>query len=133
MVSLDEFRPRPQAAPDVPQLSQTSARKNGKPSISRMAQKIELVTQLFSGSGNCKWFCAVTESQGVIEATTNLLQAQQSLEKNAGIKSIIPMIDNTPIVAESMNLEGQCPSKCSKQCSLHKPVCTGEMIISTFH
>ena len=45
-----EFRPRPQAGPDAPQLSQTSPRKNGKPSISRMAQKIELIIRLFSGS-----------------------------------------------------------------------------------
>ena len=44
-----KFRPRPQAAPDVPQVPQTFARKNGKPSISRMAQKIELIIRLFSG------------------------------------------------------------------------------------
>ncbi len=34
---------------DVPQISQTSARKIGKPAISRMAQKIESVIRLFSG------------------------------------------------------------------------------------
>ena len=58
MVSLDleisillgyKFRPRPQAGLEAPQLSQTSSRKNGKPSISRMAQKIELIIRLFSG------------------------------------------------------------------------------------
>ena len=42
-----KFRPRPQAAPEAPQLPQTSAKKNGKPSISRIAQKIELVIRLF--------------------------------------------------------------------------------------
>ena len=47
-----KFRPSPQAAPEAPQLSQTSSRKNGKPSISRMAQKIELVIRLFSGLKN---------------------------------------------------------------------------------
>ena len=44
-----KFRPRPQAGPEAPQLPQTSPRKNGKPSISRMAQKIELVIRLFLG------------------------------------------------------------------------------------
>ena len=44
-----KFCPRPQAAPDAPQLSQTSSRKNGKPSIFRIAQKIVLVIRIFSG------------------------------------------------------------------------------------
>ena len=44
-----KFRRRPQAGPEGAQLSQTSSRKNGKPSISRMAQKIELIIRLFSG------------------------------------------------------------------------------------
>ena len=44
-----KFRPRAQAGPEGPQLPQTSPRKNGKPSISRMAQKIELIIRLFSG------------------------------------------------------------------------------------
>ena len=44
-----KFRPRPQAGPEGPQLPKTSPRKNGKPSISRMAQKIELIIRLFSG------------------------------------------------------------------------------------
>ena len=43
------FRPRPQAASEAPQLPQTFSRKNRKPPISRMAQKIELVIRLFSG------------------------------------------------------------------------------------
>ena len=44
-----KFYLRAQAAPDASQLPQTSPRKNGKPSIFWMAQKIELVIQLFSG------------------------------------------------------------------------------------
>ena len=39
----NKFCPRVQAALDGAQLPQMSPRKNGKPSISRMAQKIELV------------------------------------------------------------------------------------------
>ena len=37
------------AALDAPQLPQTSSRKNGKPSIFQMAQKIDLMIRLFFG------------------------------------------------------------------------------------
>ena len=42
-----KFCPRAQAAPEGPQLPQTSPKKNGKPSIFQMAQKIWLITHLF--------------------------------------------------------------------------------------
>ena len=55
MVSLDpeisdllwfKFCLRAQAGPEGPQVAQTFPRKNGKPSISMMAQKIELLIRL---------------------------------------------------------------------------------------